>query len=220
MLLVTSPSWSDQRSTMVGTQLIKRGIRDARVLEAMRCTPRERFVPEALRDQCYSDKALPVGHGQTISQPYMTAWMLAALAPVGTEHVLEIGTGTGYQAALLSQLVKRVDTVELVPELSHVADLTFRELGYANIHPHVSDGSVGLPAFAPYDAIVVAAAAPDVPQELFAQLKETGKLLIPIGDRRRQMLTLFQKNGRHWMRQPLGPCSFVPLRGSKGWPAA
>ncbi len=220
MVKVDTPSWASLRNQMVDEQLFPRGVHHARLLEVMRRIPRECFVPLQVREQSYADKALPVGHGQTISQPYMTAWMLQAFAPNGSEQVLEIGTGTGYQAALLSQLAAEVDTVEIIPELATQAKSTFAELGIRNVRTHISDGSLGFSEFAPYDAILVAAGAPDAPQGLLDQLKDGGKLLIPIGDRRRQMLTLFQKKGHTLMRQPLGSCAFVPLLGAQGWPAA
>ena len=183
---VTAPNWDQLRDQMIETQLQPRGIYDARILEAMRRVPRHLFVPEPARDRSYEDRALSIGFGQTISQPYMVAIMLRALALTGSEKVLEIGTGTGYQAALLAYLAKQVETVELVPELVAQARAALAALGISNVHVHLTDGSHGLPGKAPFDAIIVAAGAPDVPPILLDQLASGGKLLIPIGDRKQQ----------------------------------
>lgn len=217
---VIPPDWEEMRQTMVEEQLRPRGIVDVRVLDAMRQIPRERFVPEPVRGRSYEDRALSLGYGQTISQPYMVAIMLQALSLQGTEKVLEIGTGTGYQAALLSCLCRHVHTLEIVPELANHARKTLVELGISNVSVHFADGSHGYTSQAPYDTIIVAAGAPDVPAALCDQLKEGGQLLLPLGDQHRQTLTLIQKDGSQMRRQDLGNCAFVPLRGTFGWPQA
>jgi len=217
---VDTSHWDRLREQMVEDQLRKRGILNLSILDAMGSVPRHVFVPETVRDLSYEDRALAIGHGQTISQPYMTAIMLQVLALSGTEKVMEIGTGTGYQAALLARLAKQVETVELVPELASQARETLAALGISNVNVHIADGSRGLPGEAPFDAIAVAAGAPDVPPMLLEQLAPNGKLLIPIGDRKQQILTLFQKMDSQVVRKPLGGCAFVPLLGVHGWPGA
>jgi protein-L-isoaspartate(D-aspartate) O-methyltransferase len=214
-----TPHWDQLRAGMINKQLQARGILNARVLDVMRRVPRHVFVPEEMQARSYEDRALPIGSGQTISQPYMIGIMLQALALTGTEKVLEIGTGTGYQAALLGGLARQVETMELLLELAEKAAANFASLGIENVVVHLGDGSRGLPEQAPYEAIVVAAGAPDAPPVLLEQLAPGGKLLIPIGDRKRQTLTLFEKQGMEITRQPLGGCSFVPLLGDYGWPA-
>jgi protein-L-isoaspartate(D-aspartate) O-methyltransferase len=214
---VIPPDWEELRHTMIEEQLRSRGIVNARVLQAMSATPRELFVPENVRGRSYEDRALSLGYGQTISQPYMVGIMLQALALTGTEKVLEVGTGTGYQAALLSQLARQVETIEIVAELADQARQTLTELGIRNVSVHFGDGTYGFPEEAPYDAIIVAAGAPAVPQCLRDQVREGGKLLLPMGDRRRQTLTLFQKKEAQMVEEPMGSCAFVPLRGTYGW---
>ncbi len=214
---VIPPDWDELRHTMIEEQLRSRGIVNARVLHAMAVTPRELFVPENVRGRSYEDRALALGYGQTISQPYMVGIMLQALALTGTEKVLEVGTGTGYQAALLSQLARQVETIEIVAELADQARQTLTELGIRNVSVHFGDGTYGYPEEAPYDAIIVAAGAPAAPQCLRDQVREGGKLLLPIGDRRRQTLTLFQKKDSQMVEEPMGSCAFVPLRGTYGW---
>jgi protein-L-isoaspartate(D-aspartate) O-methyltransferase len=215
---VETPNWNDLRSRMVEEQLKPRNIRDERVLAAMRQVPRHLFVPEAVRSRSYEDKALPTHSKQTISQPFMIAIMLQALGLRGREKVLEIGTGTGYQAALLGRLADIVHTIELVPELAEIARQNIADTRLSNVQIHVTDGSLGLPSEAPFDAIIVAAAAPDVPEVLIDQLAPEGTLLIPIGSRDHQKLTLIQKRESQIMRQTLTSCSFVPLLGMHGWP--
>jgi protein-L-isoaspartate(D-aspartate) O-methyltransferase len=217
---VETPQWTELRSRMITEQLVPRGIHDRRVLEAMRSVPRHLFVPEAVRSRSYEDKALPTVAGQTISQPLMVALMLQSLNLRGTEKVLEIGSGTGYQATLLGRLAREIHTVELISDLAEQARANLLAIGTPNIHLHVGDGSQGLPEHAPYQVIVVAASAPDVPAALIDQLAPEGLLLIPIGDRKQQRLTLFQKKASEMMRQTLLSCSFVPLRGAFGWPQA
>jgi protein-L-isoaspartate(D-aspartate) O-methyltransferase len=207
----------EQRRLMVSQQLEARGITDPRVLDAMRTVPRHLFVPESHRAQSYEDCPLPIGHGQTISQPYIVGLMLEALELTGQENVLEVGTGSGYQAALLGLLAHQVYTVEILPELTHRAQELLSELGYENIQVRVANGSIGWKAAAPYNAIIVAAAAPSIPRSLFDQLADGGKLVVPVGDLHAQDLLRVQNQHGKLIRTNLGPCAFVPLVGEEGW---
>jgi protein-L-isoaspartate(D-aspartate) O-methyltransferase len=198
-------------------QLVERGITDARVLDAMSRVPRERFVPPELRDQAYDDCALPIGEGQTISQPYMVALMTQELALEGTETVLEIGTGSGYQGAILAELCRHVVTIERLAPLSEAARRLFDELGYTNITCRVGDGSLGWDAEAPYDRIMVTAGAPDIPAELYRQLRMGGRLVIPIGSARHEMLSVVDKTETGPRVVEVCDCTFVPLIGAGGW---
>lgn len=202
---------------MVEQQLAKRGIRDERVLAAMRSVPRHLFVSEVERAQAYGDSPLPIGQNQTISQPYIVAYMLQALHLTSAEKILEIGSGSGYQAALLGELAKEIHTVERFAELAEQAQRVLTELGVQNVHVHHADGSTGLPAHAPYDAIIVAAGAPIVPQPLLAQLGPGGRLLLPVGEPVHQVLQLWTRRGDEFERQDLVPVAFVPLIGAHGW---
>jgi protein-L-isoaspartate(D-aspartate) O-methyltransferase len=202
---------------MVQRQLRDRDITDDRVLAAMERVPRELFVPSDLRDRAYDDAALPIGAGQTISQPYMVARICEALALRGTERVLDVGTGSGYQAAVLAELARDVDTIERIPELAEQARASLGRAGFENVQVHVGDGTRGLPERAPFGAIAVAAAAPDLPRSLYEQLEPRGRLVIPVGRRRVQRLELV-------IRSPEGPaivksvpCRFVPLVGEEGF---
>jgi protein-L-isoaspartate(D-aspartate) O-methyltransferase len=202
---------------MVQRQLRERDIADERVLAAMERVPRDLFVPPDVRDRAYDDAALPIGAGQTISQPYMVARICEALALRGTERVLDVGTGSGYQAAVLAELAREVDTIERIPELAEAARANLAAAGYRNVHVHVGDGTRGLPERAPFAAIAVAAAAPDLPPSLYEQLEPRGRLVIPVGRRRVQRLELV-------IRSPEGPavvksvpCRFVPLVGEEGF---
>jgi protein-L-isoaspartate(D-aspartate) O-methyltransferase len=202
---------------MVQRQLRERDIADERVLAAMERVPRDLFVPPDVRDRAYDDAALPIGAGQTISQPYMVALICEALALRGTERVLDVGTGSGYQAAVLAELAREVDTIERIPELAEAARANLAAAGYRNVHVHVGDGTRGLPERAPFAAIAVAAAAPDLPPSLYEQLEPRGRLVIPVGRRRVQRLELV-------IRSPEGPavvksvpCRFVPLVGEEGF---
>jgi protein-L-isoaspartate(D-aspartate) O-methyltransferase len=202
---------------MVERQLLGRDIRDERVLAAMRTVPRERFVPPELRARAFDDAALPIGAGQTISQPYMVARICEALALQGHERVLDVGTGSGYQAAVLAELADEVHTIERVPELAEQAWANLEEAGYGRVRVHVGDGTLGLPEHAPYAAIAVAAAAPRVPEPLYEQLEPRGRVVIPVGRRGGQELQLV-------VRSPEGPaivrsvpCRFVPLVGEEGF---
>jgi protein-L-isoaspartate(D-aspartate) O-methyltransferase len=201
-------------------QLEARGIRDSRVLAAMRSIPRERFVDEALRAKAYADSALPIGENQTISQPWIVATMTALAEPDGSGRVLEIGTGSGYQAAVLSSLFEQVYTVERINALSVRARKCVRELQLENVHFKIFDGSYGWSEFAPYRAILVTASSPDVPRPLFDQLDDGGRLVIPIGppsDEREQTLVRFVKRAGQLIREEHGACRFVPLVGKFGW---
>jgi len=206
-----------QRLEMIEKQLRRRGISEAAVLAAMMAVPRHEFVPKELRSRAYEDMPLPIGGGQTISQPYIVAAMTAALHLQLNDRVLEIGTGCGYQAAVLSLLAKEVFTIERRPELASAASATLARLGYPNAHVHCGDGTLGLPEFAPFDAILVAAAAPAVPKPLLAQLAEGGRMILPVGDAEHQELQLIEKRGDAFPTRMLEGCRFVPLVGYHGW---
>jgi protein-L-isoaspartate(D-aspartate) O-methyltransferase len=202
---------------MVEAQLRKRGIRDGRVLEAMATVPRHEFVPAQSRDAAYSDEPLGIGGGQTISQPYIVASMSAALDLSGSEKVLEIGTGSGYQAAILSRLAREVYTVESRPELAKSAAERLQRLEFHNVHVHSGDGTLGLKELAPFDAILVAAAAPALPEPLLEQLAEGGRMMVPIGPEEQQQLILVMRRGNEFFSERREPCRFVPLIGRYGW---
>ncbi len=202
---------------MVDAQLRRRDVVDERVLVAMERVPRELFVPEKLRDRAYDDAALPIGDGQTISQPYMVARICEALSLTGVERVLDVGTGSGYQAAVLAELAAEVDTIERIPRLAERARANLEAAGYGRVSVHVGDGSRGLPDRAPFDAIAVAAAAPELPRTLYEQLEPRGRLVVPVGRRGMQRLEVI-------VRSPEGPavlrsvpCRFVPLLGAEGF---
>lgn len=205
------------RDAMVDYQLIVRGIKDRRVLDAMRTVPRSLFVPEPYRQFAYEDRALPIGEDQTISQPYMVGVMTELLSLTGVEKVLEIGTGSGYQAAVLSALAKEVYTVERIPTLAARAEGLFAALKYDNVRVMVHDGTEGLIAYAPYDRIIVTAAAPALPEPLLAQLVEDGIIVIPVGDRFSQTLIKGTKKKDGLRKEYHTPCVFVPLIGKHGW---
>lgn len=194
-------------------------MRDDRVIDAMAAVPREEFVPPELADQACDDRALPVGSGQTISQPFMVAIMTSAAAVRPTDRVLEVGTGTGYQAAILARLARTVVTVERIPALAVSATERLRRLGFTNIEVHLAlEKHLGWPDCAPYDVIVVAAGSPGVPMELVGQLAVGGRLVIPVGDDSRQNLVLVRKAADgSWTPTGLGPCAFVPLIGPGAW---
>lgn len=205
------------RDWMVENQIVERGIKDKRVIEAMKKVPRDLFVPEEIRDDAYDDRALPIGYGQTISQPYIVALMTELLELKGDEKVLEIGTGSGYQAAVLAEIVREVHTIERIPELAEDARKRFDKLGYRNIKVYVKDGTEGLPEEAPFDRIIITAATPEVPEPLITQLKEGGILVAPVGERYSQyMLKAEKKEGRLY-KHYLIPVAFVPLIGKYGW---
>jgi protein-L-isoaspartate(D-aspartate) O-methyltransferase len=206
-----------ERREMVEVQIQKRGVSSLRVLEAMSAVPRHEFVPAEFRSHAYADKPLPIGEGQTISQPYMVAAMTEALDLKGSERVLEIGTGSGYQAAVLSLLVSQVITVENHSLLALAAQERLKRLGHENVHVHNGDGSAGFPDAAPYDAILVGAGAPEIPLALARQLREGGRLVIPIGRQKTQELMLSQKENGELNSRVLFSCQFVPLVGRYGW---
>jgi protein-L-isoaspartate(D-aspartate) O-methyltransferase len=205
------------RQEMVETQLIPRGIVDARVLDAFRKVPRHKFVPENVLASAYDDCALPIGEGQTISQPYMVAVMTQELALKGDENVLEIGTGSGYQAAILAELCTKVYSVEHIKNLSERAEKVIRELGYSNVEFVVGDGTQGYSAAAPYHGIIVTAGCPTIPKPLLEQLQDGGRLVIPVGDVFQQILTTVTKRGNDLQTKESIPCIFVPLIGKFGW---
>ena len=214
---MTEKHYDALRQMMVEEQLRHRGIHDQRVLQAMQIVPRHLFVPDRWRAQAYEDMPLPIGHQQTISQPYIVALMLAALELTGTERVLEVGTGSGYQAALLGWLVKYVYAVEIIPELAQSAREVLTQLGYENVEVVAANGSIGWKAGAPYDAIIVAAASPTVLPPLVEQLQEGGRLVLPVGDVFAQELLRVRKQGGEVVSENLGGCAFVPLVGEEGW---
>jgi protein-L-isoaspartate(D-aspartate) O-methyltransferase len=202
---------------MVDEQLRARGIRDERLLAAMSSLPRHVFMPMPVRAQAYQDHAVPIGFQQTISQPFVVGWMTEALALRGDERVLEVGTGSGYQAALLGLLAREVFTIERMPVLARRARWTLRALGIDNVHVFIGDGSVGLAAHAPYDAILVAAAAPHVPDELVAQLALGGRLVVPVGRGAIQSLRLIRRTDDGLSTSDHGGVVFVPLVGERGF---
>ncbi len=202
---------------MVAEQIAGRGITDPAVLKAMQSVPRHRFVPQDQQDAAYLDRALPIGEGQTISQPYMVAAMTQALEPGPGQKVLEIGTGSGYQTAILASIAEHVTTIERRPDLAARAARLLGELGYSNVTVVVGDGSAGLPRDAPFDRIIVTAGAPDVPEPLVSQLADGGRLVIPVGPRQIQDLVVIRRRGDS-VQQSMGEaCVFVPLVGEHGW---
>ncbi len=206
-----------KRARMVREQIASRGIRDPRLLAAMECIPRHRFVPSADQAWAYSDGPLPIGQGQTISQPYIVALMTELLNLSGNETVMEIGAGSGYQAAVLGAMAAQVHSVEIIPELAERARATLSELGYENIRIHTGDGSLGWPEAAPYQGILVAAAAPSAPQPLLDQLADGGRLILPIGSHGFQRLEVWTRRGSRLDHKMSIPVAFVLLRGAYGW---
>jgi protein-L-isoaspartate(D-aspartate) O-methyltransferase len=208
-----------RRQQMVADQLRRRDIRDPRVLAAFSVVPREQFVPGELADHAYDDVPLPIGDGQTISQPYVVAVTAQALELCGHERVLEIGTGSGYAAAILGALARDVETVERLEVLAHSAADRLARLGYANVHVHRGDGTLGWPCNAPYEAIAVAAGAPRPPRSLLDQLRIGGRLVLPHGDVDHQRMTrIIRRSADRFEEQDLGEVCFVPLVGAEGWP--
>ena len=207
-----------KREEMAAVQLEARGIRDPAVLEAFRRVPRERFVPEGEVREAYGDHALPIGNGQTISQPYIVAFMTEGLHLTPESRVLEIGTGSGYQAAILAELAREVDTIELVPELAKQAQERLNRFGYDNVHVRHGDGYSGWPEKAPFDAIVVTAAAEAVPPALMEQLKEGGRMMIPLGgpDAIQELTVVTKKKGGGCATKPLMSVRFVPFHRDQG----
>ncbi len=214
----TVREYADQRAEMVRTQIEARGVRDERVLEALRAVPRHRFVPPDLERSAYDDGPLPIGHGQTISQPYVVAVMSEELAPEPDDVVLDVGTGSGYQAAVLSRLVRQVYSIEIVPALAEEARTRLAALGYTNVEVITGDGWAGLPAHAPYDGILVAAAPPEVPEALLDQLAVGARLVIPVGSFQ-QDLRVLERTAEGFDERTLFGVRFVPLvRGREGGP--
>jgi len=202
---------------MVAEQLRPRGIRNPRVLSVFETIPRHFFIPNEEQAWSYGDYPQPIGFGQTISQPYIVALMTESLMLTGVEKALEVGTGSGYQSAILSKLVAEVHTIEIIPELAERARRAFETLDIMNVHSHVGDGSKGLNEFSPFDAILVTAAAPHVPKPLLDQLSDGGRLIIPVGSRGFQELELWHRSGSAFKSETILPVAFVPLRGQFGW---
>lgn len=205
------------RARMVERQLHRRGIDDERVLAAMAAVPREKFVPERSRGRAYADSALPIGEGQTISQPWIVAAICQALELCESERVLEVGSGSGYSAAILARLAAEVVGVERHESLAAGARLTLDSLGVRNVELRVGDGSRGVPERAPFEAIAVHATAPAPPRTLLGQLADGGRLVVPIAADRADLLTVFRRDGAELRREELGPCRFVPLIGEEGF---
>lgn len=215
--LADTPEDRRRRHEMVRRQILARGVRNPRVIRAMASVPRHFFTRREENAAAYSDNALASDYGQTISQPFMVAMMTAELNPTPQQRILEIGTGTGYQTAILARMGAEVFTIECVPELSRTAENRLRQLGVANIHYRIGDGSMGWESFAPFGGILVTAGAPAVPQPLLEQLADGGKLVIPIGDTSVQMLKCFRRRGDTIGETDILDCRFVPLRGQYGW---
>lgn len=207
------------RKRMVREQLLDRGIRDPLVLQAMFDVPRERFVPEEWQQYAYADSPLPIGHDQTISQPYVVAWMIEALEPSPDDRVLEVGTGSGYGAAVLAHIVRTVYTVERHRDLAEAAARRLAELGYTNVHVRHGDGTLGWPEEAPFDGIVVTASGPQIPRALREQLAVGGRLVIPVGQtpNSQELVRLHRVTETETRRENLGSVRFVPLVGKGGW---
>jgi len=214
---MAAADFNSLREYMVKSQLIVRGIKDERVLEAMRKVPRHLFVGDSMLHRAYDDTALSIGEGQTISQPYMVAAMTELLGLKGDEKVLEIGTGTGYQTAIIAELSKEVYTIERIAALAGPAEDRFRSLHYENVHIRVSNGTLGWPGESPFDRIIVTAGTPKVPEPLLQQLADQGILVAPVGDRFSQQLIRVKKTRDKVIEEYHTPCVFVPLVGEYGW---
>src|SRR5881275_2660187 len=206
---------ASERQQMVQGQLVSRGVHDERVLAAISKVPREEFVPQASRAASYTDQPLPIGYGQTISQPYIVAFMTEQLHPSSGDRVLEIGTGSGYQAAVLAELVAEVYSIEIIELLAKSAEATLQRLGYKNVHVKVGDGYKGWPEHAPFDAVIVTCAPDHVPQPLIDQLKEGGRMIIPVGSFGDQELYLLEKKNGELKRRAVLPVRFVPMAGEQ-----
>ena len=214
-----STAFERERMRMVDDQLVRRGIADDRVLGSMRRVPRHLFVEEALRDRAYGDHALPIGEEQTISQPYIVALMTSLLHLTGQEKVLEVGTGSGYQTAVLAELARRVCSIERLPRLAQRARALLDGLGYSNVWIRVGSGTLGWPDEAPFDRIVVTAGGPSVPPPLFEQLAASGRMILPLGDVEAQTLTVVENVNGTMKLTPHGDCKFVRLVGKYAWEA-
>ena len=210
-----TPDFATARRRMVEEQLVARGLTNTQVLAAMTKVPRHQLVPEAYRPNAYSDFPLPIGHDQTISQPFIVAFMTDQLAPKPTDKVLEIGTGSGYQAAVLAELVRTVYTIEIVEPLGRRAEVDLKRLGYTNVFVRVGDGYQGWPEAAPFDSIIVTCAPDKVPQALIDQLKDGGRMIIPIGSAWNQELYIFSKTAGKIQKKAILPVRFVPMTGKK-----
>ena len=209
--------YSELRREMVRTQLLPRGITDRMVIDAMLKVPRHLFVGESLRHRAYDDCALPIGEGQTISQPYMVAVMTELLELDGDERVLEIGTGSGYQAAVLAELAREVFTIERIEDMAKKAETLLKDLGYDNVCVFVGDGTKGLPEYAPFDRILITAGTPEIPEILKKQLSDGGIIVAPVGSKYSQQLFRLIKKGHNFKIEYHTPCVFVPLIGEYGW---
>ena len=207
----------DLRHHMVSEQIVSRGVHDEGLLDALRSVPRHWFVPEEYAHIAYTDGPLPIGQGQTISQPYIVALMTELLELEGEENVLEVGTGSGYQAALLALLAKQVHTIERHASLAENAEKVLKRLSLTNVVVHVGDGTLGLPKYAPFEVIMITAAAPRIPQPILDQLAEGGRLVLPEGGAGGQMLDRWRKVGSDFKQEHITPVAFVPLRGQYGW---
>ena len=208
-----------ERDRMVEEQLAARGVADPQVLAVLRRVPRHRFVQEALRDRAYGDHPLPIGEEQTISQPFIVGLMTALLELTGREKVLEVGTGSGYQTAVLAELARRVCTIERLPRLAERARALLEQLGYDNVWVRVGSGTLGWPDEAPFDRILVTAGGPSIPPPLFQQLGEGGRMVVPVGDVANQTLTVVEKVRGEMKTRPCGDCKFVKLVGKYAWEA-
>lgn len=215
--MIEVAEWKHERERMVNEQIIARGVKDARVIEAMKRVPRHYFIDKTYYHQAYNDFPLPIGNEQTISQPYMVAIMTELLELEGDEKVLEIGTGSGYQTAILALLCERVYSIERISDLSRHARQRLTKLGFKNINIMVGDGSLGWPAFSPYDGIIVTAGSPSIPDELIAQLADNGIMVLPVGGEYTQTLNVVKKHKGRIYRKELFGCAFVPLVGKSGW---
>lgn len=214
-LLAQSPdSWRALRNKMVDDEVVAAGVKNSRVIATMRAVPRHEFVTPDQRQHAYFDACLPIGEGQTISPPFMVAMMTERLDPQPTDKVLEVGTGSGYQAAVLSKLVREVYTIEIVESLGRRASTTLRRLGCYNVHPRTGDGYAGWPQYAPFDKIIVTCSPDAVPQPLVDQLKEGGRMIVPVGERYQQTLYLFRKRDGRMVKEALEPTMFVPMTGA------
>jgi protein-L-isoaspartate(D-aspartate) O-methyltransferase len=207
----------DQRRRMVDFQIRGRGLRDERLLSVFEHVPRHLFVPQGLRHAAYDDTPLPIGDDQTISQPYIVALMVDLLELNGSERVLEIGTGSGYEAAILGGMAARVETIEIVPNLAIIAQHLLKDLGYSNVHVHIGDGTLGWSEAAPYQAIVTAAAAPGIPEPLLEQLADGGRLVLPVEEGHQQYLKKITRHGNDYDEHVVAAVAFVPLLGKYGW---
>ncbi|HNL85683.1 MAG: protein-L-isoaspartate(D-aspartate) O-methyltransferase [Methanomicrobiales archaeon] len=209
--------WESARERMVATQIAARGVGDEQVLAAMRRVPRHLFVPAEVRGSAYSDYPLPIGHGQTISQPYIVAMMTSLLQIQPDDHLLEIGSGSGYQAAVLGILAREVISIERIPEVAQLARKNLADAGITNVTVVIGDGTLGFPGGAPYDGVLITAATPSIPSPLVEQLAEGGRLVAPVGSRDLQELVRLTRKGHDLTRESFGGVVFVPLLGEHGW---